>query len=293
MAADCARGDAVIFGVHASVRYGLLESLSEARPLGVSTLQILPYRRHHAPEAEELALFRKERERAGVARLIVHSRFVPSLGSSDSERRRRSVELLSLELALAGALGAECYVLHAGAYSTGDSPEAAGLRLAQAVREAVSTAEAAFPILLENVPGGGRRMGADLEDLAGLLESLRRLGISSGLCLDTAHAWAAGYDVASERGAEDFLSRAESLAGASSIRLFHLNDTRAERGSRLESHWHWGEGRLSGGVGIASLLARAGYESAAAILETPKEPGADARNLAYVRRLARKRESGR
>ncbi len=283
----------MIFGIHASVRNGLLESLSESRPLGVSTLQILPYRRHHIPGAEELAQFRKAREKAGVSRLIVHSRFVPSLGSGDSERRRRSIELLSQELALAGSLAAECYVLHAGAYSTGDSPEAAGLRLAQAVREAVSTAEATFPILLENVPGGGRRMGAELEELARLLESLRRLGISSGLCLDTAHAWAAGYDLSLEGGADDFMSRAESLAGASAIRLFHLNDTLAERGSRLESHWHWGQGRLSGGTGIAFLLARAGYESVAAILETPKEPGADARNLAYVRRLARKRESGR
>jgi len=283
----------VILGVHASVRRGLLESLSEAGPLGVKAVQILPYQRHHIPGQEELARFREARKRTAISRLIVHSRFVPSLGSRDAERRRRSVELLSRELAIAAALGAESYVLHAGAYSPGDDSASAESLLTQAIREAVLTAESALPILLENVPGGGRRMGATLEELARILESLQRLSISCGLCLDTAHAWAAGYDLASAGGLASFMDHAESLVGAAVIRLFHLNDTRAPLGSHLENHWHWGQGRLSEGTGIAALLSRSGYENVAAILETPKESGADGRNLAYVRGLSKRSAAGR
>jgi len=275
----------VILGIHASVRRGLLESLSEAGPLGVEAVQILPYQRHHIPNQEDLARFREARRRTAISRLIVHSRFVPSLCSSDADRRRRSIELLSRELAIAAALGAQSYVLHAGAYSPGGGSAEAERLLAQAVREAALSSESTLPILLENVPGGGRRMGAKLEDLARILESLRQLSVPCGLCLDTAHAWAAGYDLTSDDGLAGFMERAESLAGVAAIRLFHLNDTQAPLGSHLENHWHWGQGRLSAGPGITALLARAGYENVAAILETPKETGADERNLAYVRGL--------
>jgi len=278
----------VILGIHASVRRGLLESLSEAGPLGVEAVQILPYQRHHIPNQEEFARFREARKRAAISRLIVHSRFVPSLGSNDADRRRRSIELLSRELAIAAALGAQSYVLHAGAYSPGGGSAEAERLLVQAVREAALASESTLPILLENVPGGGRRMGAKLEDLARMLESLRRLSIPCGFCLDTAHAWAAGYDLASNEGLAGFMDRAESLAGVEAIRLFHLNDTQVALGSHLENHWHWGQGRLSLGPGIAALLARAGYENVAAILETPKEPGADGRNLAYVRDMVKR-----
>ena len=267
-------------GIHGSVRNGLVQALDEARQAGCETMQMLPYRRHGVPDGEELARFRSGLRKSPVRSLLVHSRFVPSLASSDEKRRARSVELLAFELGLAGELGAELYVLHAGAYSPGGTAEDGLKKAAESINLAVGQAGYKGRILIENVPGGGRRLCGSLEEIAGLRESLR---IPSGVCLDTAHAWAAGYDLSSVEGALKFVARAHKLFG-DDVAAFHLNDSGALLGSRQEHHEHWGKGRL-GKEGIAALLARPEYAETPAIVETPKTPGGDQANLAFLAKL--------
>ena len=273
----------MILGVHASVRRGLAAALDEPRELGCRALQILPYQRHAPPSDAELAAFREKRAALGVERLLVHSRFVPSLCSSDAERRRRSVEHLARELSLCLGLGGDAYVLHAGAWSQGSSAVEGERLFAESVRRAAGQSGFDGLLLLENVPGGGRRLGGSLEELARLLDSLKSSLPKLGACLDTAHAFAAGYDLSRAEGVMRFLSRAHRLLG-DAVRAFHLNDTRALLGSRLENHAHWGEGRL-GRECLRAFLQREEYADAPAILETPKEPGADRRNLELARSL--------
>lgn len=276
----------MILGVHASVRRGYMAALEEARALGCRSLQILPYARHHDPSPEELAAFASARRAAGVESLLVHSRFVPSLASSDAARRERSARHLARELSLCAALGGDAFVLHAGAYSP-DSDLDAGVRLfAESVWKAVSSAGWRGVLLLENVPGGGRRMGGRLDELARLQDALGPRLPGLGACLDTAHAYAAGYDLSSAEGALKFVARAHRLLGFDSVRAFHLNDTRALLGSNLEHHWHWGKGRL-GAEALRTLLGREEFAATPAILETPKDgPDADRENLAFAARLA-------
>lgn len=274
----------MILGIHCAVFRGFAAALAEAEALGCGAMQMLPYRRHHEPAEEELSAFRELRAQSPVRRLLIHSRFVPSLGSSVPERRGRSIELLKRELALGVRLGGEAFILHAGAYSPGGEAEE-GLRLAaEAVMRAAAEAAVSIPVCLENVPGGGRRMGGSLEELARWLELCRNLP-GAGVCLDTAHAWAAGYDIAGAEGMLRFLSRVHGLIGADRVRAFHLNDTRALLGSRREHHENWGDGFL-GGEGLKVLLQRPEYEAAVGILETPKGPEADRRNYDWVRGLA-------
>jgi deoxyribonuclease-4 len=276
----------VILGVHASVARGLLRALEEADALGTAALQILPYRRHHPPADEELAAFRAARAVSAVRILLVHSRYAPSLASSDGPRRERSIAHLASELRLCEGLGGDAYVLHAGAYSP-ESDEPAGVELfADSVRLAVERAAFQGTLLLENVPGGGRRMGGSFEELARLMDAVRPRVRALGACLDTAHAWAEGYDLASAEAALKFTARAHRLLGADSVRAFHLNDTRALLGSHREHHEHWGKGRL-GLEGLKVLLEREEFADIPGILETPKGPGADAANLAVVRGLSR------
>lgn len=276
----------MIIGVHASVARGYAPALAEARALGCRALQILPYPRHHDPSDEELAAFRAERSSLGLRALLIHSRFVPSLASRDGARRERSVRHLCRELRLAEGLGGDAFVLHAGAYSPG-SDAAEGVRLfADSARRAVSEADWKGPLLLENVPGGGRRMGGTFEELARLQDALGPALCELGVCLDTAHAWAAGYDLSSAEGALKFLSRAHRLLGGDSVRAFHINDTRALLSSHLENHAHLGKGRL-GLEALKALLDRAEFSDAPGILETPKEGlEADRENLAVARRLS-------
>ncbi|MEK7381762.1 MAG: deoxyribonuclease IV [Elusimicrobiota bacterium] len=276
----------MIIGVHASIARGYAYALAEVRALGCRALQILPYPRRHSPSEEELSAFRAERSLLGLQALLIHSRFVPSLASSDGERRERSVRHLCRELRLAEGLGGDAFVLHAGAYSPG-SREAEGVRLfADSVRRAVRESDWKGPLLLENVPGGGRRMGGTFEELARLQDALGPEVRELGVCLDTAHAWAAGYDLSSAEGALKFLARAHRLLGGDSVRAFHINDTRAPLSSHLENHAHLGKGRL-GLEGLKALLDRSEFADTPGILETPKEGlEADRENLAVARRLS-------
>ena len=130
-------------------------------------------------------------------------------------------------------------------------------------------------------------MGGSLEDLARLHDALKPSLPHIGVCLDTAHAYAAGYDCSSIEGALKFVSRAHRLLGFDSIKAFHLNDTRALLSSHREHHEHWGRGRL-GSEGLKALLDREEFANVPGILETPKDgPEADLANLEFARRLAR------
>ncbi|UPT75495.1 MAG: deoxyribonuclease IV [Elusimicrobiota bacterium] len=266
---------------------GFDAALKEAVALGCASLQILPYPRHDPhPNPSHLASFNAARRAAGVRVLLVHSRFVPSLASSDPQRRRRSIEHLAHELELATALGADSYVIHGGAYSEGSSLDE-GVRLfSESILEAVQRSSCDVPLLIENVPGGGRRMGGPLEEVARLYDALKPRAPSMAVCLDTAHAYAAGYDCSTIEGALKFIARAHRLMGFDAIKAFHLNDTRALLNSNRENHEHWGKGRL-GSEGLKALLTRDEFSAVAGILETPKDgPESDRANLAFARALA-------
>lgn len=279
-------------GLHLSVRQGPRAALERAGDMGLEALQILPYRRRpgsadddfrwEKPDPAEARAVRAAVAGGAVGRLVVHSRYVPFLASQERGSRQSSTDLLARELGFARDLGAAEFVLHLGAYSPGSNP-AEGMRLfAEGVAEAYARAPGAPRLVMENVPGGGRRMGGSLEELAALRVQLAGRGIDSGVCLDTAHAWAAGYEVASGGGMDDFLDRADSLFGSKAVTLFHLNDTQAEAGSHREHHEHWGQGKL-GDSGLKRLLTRPDYAHAAGILEMP--PGRDRENLEFVRTL--------
>ncbi|MBI5241104.1 MAG: deoxyribonuclease IV [Elusimicrobia bacterium] len=276
----------MILGAHCPLSGGFSGALRQAQDLGCGAMQVFPCRRHAEPSAEELSDFRRARESGSVRRLLAHSRFAPCLGSSDEGMRGRSIELLDRELRLAAALGAEAFVLHAGAYSEGSSREEGLERAAAAVREALDRSGAGLTVLFENVPGGGRRLGSALEDLGRILEPLRRAGRPCGVCVDTAHAWAAGFDLSCAEGMLRFLSRLHRVVGADSVGAFHLNDTRALLGSQRESHAEWGGGFL-GAEGLRALLSRPEYADRPGIVELPLRSDREAfrNSLAYLRRL--------
>ncbi|MBI5622216.1 MAG: deoxyribonuclease IV [Elusimicrobia bacterium] len=274
----------MILGVHCAVRQGYAAALSEAVSMGCGAMQMLPYQRHHDPSPEELAAFCAARKAGPVRRLVIHSRFVPCPGSSDRVRRSRSRELLTRELRLAAGLGADAYVLHAGAYSEGAARSEGLAHACSTACAAVQEAGAGFPVLFENVPGGGRRLGGEIDDLERLLEGSSKAGGRFGLCLDTAHAWASGHDIASAEGMLRFLARINRVFGAERVGAFHLADTRAMLGTCKEDHRCLGEGYL-GGEGMKTLLERPEYADVPAIIETPREDGSYQRDLEYLRKL--------
>ena len=284
-------------GLHCDVRPGYLHALKTAESLGCEAMQMLPYRRHQIPTEKDFAEFRDAFAASPVERLVIHVRFLPFLASTDRPRHLRSIELLEREIRYAVRLGGEFLIVHMGASSPGSSLEEGTEIFAAGVVDAWQrAAPERLALVVENVPGGGRRMGGSVEELAGLAARLAEAGIDASLCLDTAHAWAHGEALDSREGMKLWLSKAEGAFGAGRTAIFHLNDSLAVLGSNREHHWHWGRGRL-GREGIDALLGREDFAHAVGILEMP--PGDDLRNLEWMRervtalRAARSSRPGR
>lgn len=259
----------MILGIHASIRDGYGSALRVADALGLGVLQIFCYRRHHEPSDQELETFRQGCA-ARDLRLLVHARYLPYLAADEGKKRRATIELLRRELRLSAALGAEGLIVHVGAFSeNGDARRGLGL-FCEALREAWEGSERRVPILVENVPGGGRRLGGSFEDLASVLAD----SPAAGVCLDTAHAYAFGYDLAREPRA--FVDEARAKLDGRILAL-HLNDTQAPHGSNRENHCDWGEGSLA--PAVEALFE--GFDGLPAIVEVPR--GGELKSLAFLR----------
>lgn len=275
-------------GFHLPVAKGLVVAAEQAARLGTGCLQVFagnPRSWTQRPlDPEKAAAFARACREHDLAPVTVHAHYLINLASPDPELWRRSVAGLADQLARAAALGAAAVVVHPG--SRGRMPLDWGLeRVAAGVLQALEVAPGPARVWLENTAGGGGHLGGTLSQLALILERLPDSG--SGVCLDTAHALAAGYHLAGRGRAAHFVDRVDQVLGLNRVGLWHLNDTRHPRGSRRDEHTHLGKGRL--GVGFfREMLADPRLAGASGVMETPKDsPWADRRNLALLRRLER------
>ncbi|MBW2622588.1 MAG: deoxyribonuclease IV [Deltaproteobacteria bacterium] len=252
-------------------------------------------------ETETVALFRRAREKAGLFPLAVHLPYLPNLASLPSENYEKSVQVLTEQLIRADSLGAEFLVAHPGYASQGQSRETAVQRIALAVVKAFSNIKEPLYVtfLLENMSGQRGEMGADFEELARIIEAVENQGgrgIPIGVCLDTAHAWGAGYDLARPKGQDGTLEEFDRILGLGRLRLFHLNDSLVERGSRRDRHGAPGRGRI-GSRGLARLVRHPDLDHLAGLMETPRmSEEEDLINMARVmswRRYRRPQKGGR
>ena len=279
-------------GAHVSIAGGLHLALERGRALGCGAVQIfLKNQRRWAARpmgADEVRAFRAARRAAGIAPVFAHASYLINLASPDAAAWRQAVDAFTDELERAEALGLLCVVIHPGSHL--GSGSAVGLdRVAEAVREALRrTRGGRVRIALENTAGAGGVLGRSFAELGALLDRAgrpRRLGV----CIDTCHLFAAGYDVRMPAGYAEAMNECVRLVGVERVLAFHLNDAKAPLGSGLDRHEHIGRGEL-GLRPFRLLLADARFRAVPKVLETPKdpEPIADLRNLAVLRRLRRR-----
>ncbi len=273
-------------GVHCSVRNGFAGALREAAELGCETLQIFT----QSPRGwmtrvyrdEEFTEFHRERERTGLTPIVVHAPYLPNLCTSDAEMYRKSLNALKADLDRCDKLGAEYLVVHPGAYSP-DADLKTGLdRIGAAFNEALSTASGKTKILVENMAGGGRRVGGSFQHVAEILKRVKNQK-RIGVCLDTCHTLAAGYDISTEAGVRATLKEFDAEVGLERISVIHVNDSKGARGSHRDLHENLGEGNV-GLRGLSALFHSGPFKSCAFILETPKEPLPDS-DLENLRKL--------
>jgi deoxyribonuclease IV len=285
-------------GAHLSIAGGLPRAVDRAQASRCEALQIFTKSagqwRARALPADEIARFRERVAETGIHPVVAHNSYLINVATAQPELRSQSIASLGEEIDRAHALGLDGLVMHPGSFTSGT--EVDGLRL---IAEALTRLLAARPkltlrILLEHTAGQGTNLGHRFEHLAEIID---RVGDRDrlGVCLDTCHLLAAGYDISSPEGYRRTFDEFDRIVGLQSIRAFHLNDSKKPCGSRVDRHEHIGKGCL-GLEPFRMLLNDPRFADHAMLLETPKletpesrrrsdaDPW-DRRNLRTLRRL--------
>jgi len=272
-------------GFHAGIAGGLQNALLKAHSLGADAVQIFSRNprgwKARPLEAEEVETFKRVRSETGVAPVVIHANYLINLAAADESIREKSVASFREEVERAVRLGADYLVVHPG--SARGSCEADGIRTcAESLKRACEGLElGAFRILLENTAGQGECIGHRFEHLREIAENCPELNL--GVCLDTAHAFTAGYDLRAEDGCVATLESLERNAGLANVRAVHFNDSKAGYNSRVDRHFHVGLGHI-GAEALRRVAREPSLAGAAFILETPvDELRDDAGNLSVLR----------
>ena len=288
-----APGAGPLVGAHMSAAGGLVRAVERAVDAGCRTLQVFTKSSNQwngkPVVAGEAAAFRKAAADAGLAPLVSHSAYLINLASPDPVVRTRSVGALVDEVERCNANGIPYLVLHPGSHG-GDGEEAGLDRIARGLDEAAAKSPASgTTVLLETAAGQGACLGHDFAQLAAILarsDSRPRLA----LCFDTCHVHAAGYDVVTRDGWGRTLEELDAACGLGLVKVIHANDSKKERGCRVDRHERIGHGTI-GLKGFANLMTEPAFEKVPKILETPKDEEGkwDREGLAALRKLSRRK----
>jgi deoxyribonuclease-4 len=226
------------------------------------------------------------REKYELKPMAIHVNYLVNLASTTPLFLEKSIAAFRGEVERALALCADFLVLHPGSFRGADR-EAGLIQTSAAIAAAtqgLDLAKSNLTILIENTAGAEYSLGGSFEQVAEVLERLRDL-IPIAACIDTCHTHVAGYDIVSEPGMRDTLARLDQTVGLKNVRVWHCNDAKAARGSKLDRHEHVGKGSI-GLEPFRRLLNDPRLSHAAFIAETPiDKPGDDKRNIAALKKL--------
>jgi deoxyribonuclease-4 len=276
-------------GLHTGIAGGLHNALLKAQSLGADTVQIFsrnPRGWQARPlDTEEVEQFKRVREETGVSPVVIHANYLINLAAADASVRAKSIASFREEVERGLALGADYLVVHPGS-ARGACEEDAIRTCADSLKEACDGLElGAFRILLENTAGQGECIGHRFEHLREIVEQCPDLNL--GVCLDTAHAFTAGYDIRDEDGLSAALDSLDANVGLGNVRAVHFNDSKAAYNSRVDRHWHLGQGHI-GAEALRRVASHPRLAHAAFLLETPADETCDdACNLEALRSFVR------
>ena len=286
-------------GMHTSIAGSYLHALESARKLGCNALQIFSasprmWQGGPARIAElDAAAFRARRQELRLGPLVVHANYLINLAAAQPMLRTRSIQAFHDEMVRAVALGADFLVVHPGARGEGSATEAIST-IVESVKQASKRVPlGALRILMENTAGMGAAMGSRLEEVGEIVAGLLK-DLPAGACLDTAHLFAAGYDIRSESGLAGTIERMEKTVALENVPVFHANDSKVSLGGRVDRHEHIGKGKIGREAFLRilrhpqlSAAAGEGQAGRAFLAETPIDhPGDDRRNVAMLWELA-------
>lgn len=284
-------------GCHVTISGGLEHSIKRALKLGINTMQIFSKNSRSWQEKEysreEITIFQREWQKTDIYPIFVHASYLINLASPEEEVYQKSVNAFIEEMRrtdyMLGRLGTSYLIVHPGAHR--NSGEMSGLeKIANALntvfRES-SSLKLQTMILLENTSGMGSSLGYNFEQLKFIIDNTgypERIGI----CFDTCHAFAAGYDLSEEEGLENTITELDKTIGLDKLKVIHINDSKNELNSRKDRHAHIGEGSI-GLEGFKRIINHKLLKNLPYILETPREnENDDLKNINIIRSLKSK-----
>ncbi|AKH97041.1 deoxyribonuclease IV [Halanaeroarchaeum sulfurireducens] len=257
-------------GAHVSVAGGVDNAVERQRDVGGNCGQIFT----HSPQvwqnpsigADEATAFRKGTEASLAGPWVIHASYLVNLATPKPDLRKKSIESMQGEVHAAETLGVEYVNVHLGAHTGSGVDE--GLDAAASALDALDVPDG-VTVLVESDAGSGTKLGGDFAELGAVLERSEQ---DLGVCLDTAHAFAAGYDLSSESAVGATLEAFDDEIGLDNLACVHLNDSKHARDTNKDEHAHLGEGEI-GAAGIEAILTHGDVRDLPFILETPTEDG--------------------
>ena len=277
-------------GIHLGTSGGASNAVERAREIGANTFQIFSSspRMWRAPQVDpkQAARMKELRAKLDVGPLVIHTSYLVNVCSQSDDVRTKSIEAFRGEIERALEYGAEYLVLHPGSWKGLTRDE--GLRLAaesiERAMDGLAWQGTPLLILIENTAGAEFSLGGSFEQVAELVARLRAHA-PVAVCLDTCHTHVAGYDMVSEAGYKETMRQVAATVGYEAVRVWHCNDAKAERGSKLDRHEHIGQGTM-GVEPFRRLLNDTHFANCAFIAETPvDEPGDEERNMRVLKSL--------
>jgi len=279
------------FGAHMSTAGGVWRALERGRSINCESVQIFVknnmrwFGKTHT--ADDLTLFAKELAESKFACVFGHTGYLINLGAPASKNRDLSIKSLIEEIDLATALGLPFLVMHPGAHLGAGEDEAVKQIVSGLDEVFTATKKSPVRVALENTAGQGTCLGHKIAHLGAIFDRIKRPK-RLGVCLDTAHFFAAGYDIRKPKGWDAAITEVASFIGIKQVLAFHLNDSKTDLGSRVDRHAHIGQGKI-GRDGFRHIVNDARFTDHPACLETPKGPDLkeDVENLEVLRSLER------
>jgi deoxyribonuclease IV len=284
----------MLIGAHVSPAGGPAKALERGDERGCRSIQIFNQSprqwKPHVYSDDQLAEYREAIESSGVEAVLIHAVYLLNPASDDPDIREKSLASLTTSLRVGDALGAGGVVLHPGSALKGEVGPAIK-RAGEVVKEALAES-GSCELHLEDTAGAGGTLGRTFEELAKLLRACGR-SKRLGVCLDSCHLLASGYDVRTIEGVDDVLERFDAEVGLEKLRSLHLNDSLQPLGSNRDRHAPVGKGQM-GEDGCAAFLSAPAFDDLPCILETPGDgdpPGGPARE--QIELTEKLRERGR
>ncbi len=275
-------------GTHVSIAGGLWKAPINAAKVKAEVFQIFSRSPHGGPvkpiTPDVVTQFESEMKKNKLDTFYIHTPYFINFASAKNNIRYGSISVVRQELDRGSLIGCKAIMTHLGSF--GETPDKEGLEIvSKSISKVMEGYEGSTQLLLEISAGAGRVVGDTFEEIAAILENKLVSKYNVGVCFDTCHAFASGYDVSNQKGVDDTLKQFDKIIGLDKLIMVHANDSMAELGKHLDRHQHIGNGH----IGLEGFKALAKHKTLGKldwILETPKDdPKDDPKNIAILNKI--------